>query len=576
MRLSSLAKLQKNAKVPPKPDVEVITFPESIGGWNARDSVYDMPPNDAVLLINMFPTLTDVRRRGGLNPYATGMESIIYALMVYNPPGASSASKLFATTATKIYDISGTPTSTVTPSAVVTGLTYGRWQHVNFTTSGGSYLVLANGTDSVYEYDGTSWVAITGVSTPAITGITTSSLINVFAFKKRLFFVEKNKLKVWSLAVDSISGAATGFDLSSQFKKGGYIVTGGALTRDGGDGMDDLFVVISNNGEAVIYQGTDPSTDFVLVGRYDIAPPLGYKSMMKYGSDLLVMTAVGVVELGKVMSLDVSKQEYFALTDKIRNAFTQSTYAYLSGFYLNPTYDSVSYVFSSCYYPAGRMLMFMMPTSGDLFVQNADTGAWCRFRDMKVESAVVYKDVLLFGSNGVSNGGTVFTYSEAQSTDYNDVAIRTWYVPAFKKLRQKSQPIAIKFNWTTYPDLYFGSQVLTSFNINAGLAALGSSEAYLYPFRYSDGVFAGTQGLLNPIYQTVDPSYTTVAGVINEPLKLAVWHPASCADANAGQSMDSLLSVLLTTSQSLGSGNGVVRRLFIQSVDVACVPGAPP
>jgi len=36
-----------------------------IGGWNARDSLAEMKPLDAVQLVNFFPTPTDVTLRKG-------------------------------------------------------------------------------------------------------------------------------------------------------------------------------------------------------------------------------------------------------------------------------------------------------------------------------------------------------------------------------------------------------------------------------------------------------------------------------------------------------------------------------
>jgi len=56
-----------------------ITSP--IGGWNARDSIAQMPPTDAVTLTNLFPTPTDVQLRKGYTRYsqlttATGVQTI--------------------------------------------------------------------------------------------------------------------------------------------------------------------------------------------------------------------------------------------------------------------------------------------------------------------------------------------------------------------------------------------------------------------------------------------------------------------------------------------------------------------
>jgi len=56
-----------------------ITAP--IGGWNARDSIAQMPPTDAVTLTNMYPTPTDVTLRRGYSRYSqlttsTGVKTI--------------------------------------------------------------------------------------------------------------------------------------------------------------------------------------------------------------------------------------------------------------------------------------------------------------------------------------------------------------------------------------------------------------------------------------------------------------------------------------------------------------------
>ena len=41
------------------------SVPSPIGGWNARDSLANMSPTDAVQLVNWFPTPTDVTMRKG-------------------------------------------------------------------------------------------------------------------------------------------------------------------------------------------------------------------------------------------------------------------------------------------------------------------------------------------------------------------------------------------------------------------------------------------------------------------------------------------------------------------------------
>jgi hypothetical protein len=120
-----------------------------IGGWNARDSLAEMQPLDAVQMVNFFPTPTDVTMRKGYTKSSIGIVGAVNALMSYSSP---SGTTLFASTDTIIYNAS-TPTAT----ASLTGITSGRWIHSMITTAGGSFMPAVNGLDPMVVYDGTLW-----------------------------------------------------------------------------------------------------------------------------------------------------------------------------------------------------------------------------------------------------------------------------------------------------------------------------------------------------------------------------------------------------------------------------------
>ena len=120
-----------------------------IGGWNARDSLAEMNPLDAVQMVNFFPTPTDVTLRKGYTKTSTGIAGAVLSLMSYASP---TTTKLFAATATIIYDAS---TSTATSS--LTGNTNGKWIHSMITTAGGSFMPAVNNVDPMVVYDGTRW-----------------------------------------------------------------------------------------------------------------------------------------------------------------------------------------------------------------------------------------------------------------------------------------------------------------------------------------------------------------------------------------------------------------------------------
>lgn len=72
------------------------SIPSPTGGWNARDALSDMPPEDAVSLENFFPTTTSVNLRNGYTNFATGFGSQVETVMGYN---GGATQKLFGVTA---------------------------------------------------------------------------------------------------------------------------------------------------------------------------------------------------------------------------------------------------------------------------------------------------------------------------------------------------------------------------------------------------------------------------------------------------------------------------------------------
>jgi hypothetical protein len=114
-----------------------------------------MPPLDAVVLNNMFPTPTDVQLRLGYTKSCTGINDglgnplPVNSLMNYAGPGTQD---LFAAAGTKIWDVSGT---TAVASHTISN---DKMQHINITTAGGHFLVACNGQDATTFYNGTNWI----------------------------------------------------------------------------------------------------------------------------------------------------------------------------------------------------------------------------------------------------------------------------------------------------------------------------------------------------------------------------------------------------------------------------------
>jgi hypothetical protein len=437
------------------------SVPAPIGGWNARDTIAEMNPLDAVVLNNFYPTPSKVQLRKGYTQYATGITGQVDTLMQYS---GGSVSELFAAAGSVIYDVS----SAGAAISAVTGLGNDRWQYVNASTAGGNFLTAVNGTDAALIYDGTTWVkyapistaqtisdltssgttctlttsaphglvtgnqvTVTGASpaeyngtfritvisgliftytaltapatTPAsplgtytvakfITGVDSSNLININLHKERLYFVEEGTLRFWYLPVNAISGAATSFELGAVARNGGFIMAMGTWTLDAGYGVDDYAVFITNNGEAIVYKGSDPSdpNDWSLIGVWQLGQVFARRCFFKFAGDLLLITQDGVVPLAS--ALQSSRLDpRINITDKIYYAVNEAANLY-----------NTQFGWQIHYYAKQNMLIFNIPVIGgqQQFVMHNITKAWASFSGINATCFELYDEDMYFGGNG--------------------------------------------------------------------------------------------------------------------------------------------------------------------------------
>lgn len=390
--------------------------PAPVGGWNAKDSLAAMRPTDAIVMDNFFPGTSDVSLRPGSSDWLTGLPDNARAFLPYN---TSTGGDLFVSTDNGIYEA----TSAGVAGAAVTTCTDGNWQSVSFINTAGAFLVAVNGVDEMKNYNGTVWTDVDAASTPAITGVATTDLVNLCIHKRRLWFVEDFSMDLWYLDVDAIGGAATRFPVGPLFRRGGKVIAVDSWTIDGGRGVDDLFVIITSEGELAVYQGTDPTTiaTWALVGVYYVGEPIGPKCLTRYGGDLLYIGKQGLFPLSRqLLSATIDRAQ--ALSFKIDGAFLAAT----STFGGNPGWEV-------CVYPDANALLVNIPISVDTvsyqYVMNNITKAWCRFIGWNARCFTVFNGELYFAGGetvykawgGLSDSGTPITGQVAQA--YNQLNI---------------------------------------------------------------------------------------------------------------------------------------------------------
>jgi len=417
--------------------------PAPIGGWNTRDSIAQMPPTDAVILDNWFPSSTSVDLRAGSAVHATGFASRVQTLLSY---ASGTKKELFGADSTGIYDI----TIAGAIGAAKTTLTNGYCQFINFSTAAGAFMLSVNGLDPLKLYDGTTWTSVTGVSVPAITGVATTSLINITSFKNRVWFCEKDSLDAWYLPIGSISGAATKFQVSGLFTRGGYMMAMGTWTIDGGAGVDDFLVFATSEGEIAVYQGTDPAspTTFSLVGVYYIGEPIGRRCLTKYGGDLLFMCKQGLFPLSTALQT-ASINRTTGLSDKINPTFNESADTFGSNLGWQTTI-----------HPTANMLLVNVPayvgTASYQYCMNLITQSWCRFTNWNASCFFVWNSRLFYGTEttvvealvGTGDAGNYITGVALTAYSY----LETPTVKHFKLMRPMLQV-------NSAYDLYIGAAV---------------------------------------------------------------------------------------------------------------------
>lgn len=133
-----------------------ISVPAPIGGWNARDPLSAMEPQDAIELINWFPLPGSVNGRGGSITKVTIGTSPIDTLAHFT---SSSAEQLLAATNGNIYTVN--PTAG-TSTSVGSGFSVNNWQTGMFNNK----LVFVNGTDLPQVWDGTTLTGIVATLVP--------------------------------------------------------------------------------------------------------------------------------------------------------------------------------------------------------------------------------------------------------------------------------------------------------------------------------------------------------------------------------------------------------------------------
>lgn len=393
--------------------------PAPVGGWNRRDALSAMPPEDAIRLDNADLEPAHVASRPGYVRHATtvgaGNVETLFELW------SGSHRAFLASGSTAIYNVSSAGTSGTLLKGGFTG--GGRWSTVN--ALGTSIWVDSSGTDWPQETsDGSSVSSMAGGagfhSSAANESTLLQSMTHVGIWKDHVLFTLKNSQTLFYGGIGAIAGSVQSFPLGLLGKFGGHLIGGYSWSIDSGDGPDDLLVLPFTSGDVAIYQGIDfdiavPNTgSMALIGTYRIGEPLDARAIVQFGGDIIIVSKQGYLPLSEVIREGQVAEEFKALSNKIRGEVHDVTLA-----------QGASTGWEVVLHPRGHRLIFNVPSglTQDPYHQhvwhpegNGGQGGWTRYRGIPARTIGKYSGELYYGGTD----GTVWKQGSGQDNG-NDI-----------------------------------------------------------------------------------------------------------------------------------------------------------
>jgi hypothetical protein len=146
------------------------------------------------------------------------------------------------------------------------------------------------------------------------------------------------------------------------------------------------------SGEVLLYSGSNPASDFSLVGTFRIAEPINEKrAIAKLGGDVIVMTKEGYLPLSQVVRQDIVGNKAAAISEKIRGTVISQVKATGTStgwqVFVSPDGDKVYFN-----YPTGE------PDPFNQHVFNPIIRAWCIFENLPAHVWGQFNGDTFFGS----------------------------------------------------------------------------------------------------------------------------------------------------------------------------------
>ncbi len=383
---------------PRKQATQAGVIPPPTGGVDSRVSLASGDLSVCPYAYNIMPDEAGMRVRFGYREFVLGIEAGTGwgAATIIPMEGIAGANdKLFGVTNEGIWDVTTyntAPTRKATFTADTT-VNAGYGMYVNYVDQAGAqFIYYADNLNGLWFYTVSTdtWAAVTN-----ITGVDETTICGIVVHKLRVWVFQRDSASAWYLGINAITGAATEFVFGGKFKRGGSVAGMYNWTLDGGAGVDDYLVIASSAGDALMYQGEDPSASstWSIVGTYDIgAAPVSYRSGLEYAGELFILTAFGLVSMDEILrGSEAENPETSDLAFKIAKVLQQSMITMRNTLGWNPIF-----------FPAEGLIILVSPVQTDgtyiQYVLDLTTRGWAYWRGLPILSAGIWQGKLYFGT----------------------------------------------------------------------------------------------------------------------------------------------------------------------------------
>jgi len=177
--------------------------------------------------------------------------------------------------------------------------------------------------------------------------------------------------------------------------------------NDAGDGIDDKCVFATDQGELLIFTGSNPSdpNNWRQEGRYQIPPPMGINAHIALGGDLLIATVDGIVPVSAAITKDAEQLDLAMISHNIRSLWRTEAIAKRTWQWTMKRWDEYGGMFVT--WPGGT------PGSQYCAIVNTGTGAWARFTGWDATCFIRLRGDMFFGTQA----GIIM---QADRTGYDD------------------------------------------------------------------------------------------------------------------------------------------------------------